>query len=60
VAVIVVSTRRNASSSDVHGEFNPEATVATFNDAIEAALKDGFNGFRAVANMSWALGVRNG
>ena len=43
----------------VHGEFNPESTVATFNNAIEAALKDGFNGFRAVADMSWALGVKN-
>jgi two-component system, chemotaxis family, sensor kinase Cph1 len=44
----------------VHGEFNPERTVATFSDAIEAALKDGFNGFRAVAEMSWALAVKNG
>jgi two-component system, chemotaxis family, sensor kinase Cph1 len=44
----------------VHGEFNPERTVATFSDAIEAALKDGFNGFRAAAEMSWALAVKNG
>jgi MEDS: MEthanogen/methylotroph, DcmR Sensory domain len=44
----------------VHGEFNPEKTVETFSDAIEAALKDGFTGFRAVANMTWALRLKNG
>ena len=44
----------------VHGEFNPERTVETFSDAIEAALKEGFNGFRAVADMTWALSLKNG
>jgi KaiC/GvpD/RAD55 family RecA-like ATPase len=44
----------------VHGEFNPEKTVETFSDAIEAALKDGFTGFRAVADMTWALRLKNG
>ena len=44
----------------IHGEFDPEKTVGTFSDAIEAALQDGFSGFRAVADMSWALAVKNG
>jgi two-component system, chemotaxis family, sensor kinase Cph1 len=39
----------------VHGAFNPEATVGVFNDAIEQAYSDGFAGFRAAAEMSWAL-----
>ena len=44
----------------VHGQFDPEATVKTFNDAIEAALKDGFTGFRAAAEMSWLLKAKDG
>jgi hypothetical protein len=44
----------------VRGDFNPEETVGTFSDAIEAALKDGFSGFRAAADMSWALSIKNG
>ena len=39
----------------VHGAFDPEATVQVFNDAIEQAYSDGFTGFRAAAEMSWAL-----
>jgi hypothetical protein len=39
----------------VHGTFNPEATIQIFNDAIEQAYTDGFTGFRAAAEMSWAL-----
>src|SRR5262245_48282943 len=39
----------------VHGSFDPEATVRVFNDAIEQAYSDGFAGFRAAAEMSWAL-----
>ena len=39
----------------VHGEFDPELTVRIFNDAIEQAYADGFSGFRAAADMSWAL-----
>ena len=41
-------------------EFNPERTVQVFNDAIEQALHDGFSGFRAVADMTWALSLRDG
>jgi hypothetical protein len=41
----------------VHGNFNPEATMNVFSDAIENALRDGFTGFRAGAEMSWALTV---
>lgn len=39
----------------VHGDFDPEGTIAVFNDAIEEALSDGFSGFRAAAEMSWAI-----
>jgi len=42
------------------GEFDPEETLAAFSEAIEQALADGFNGFRAAANMSWALDLDGG
>ena len=44
----------------VHGGFDPEQTMRVFNEAIERALSDGFNGFRAAADMSWALTIDNG
>jgi two-component system, chemotaxis family, sensor kinase Cph1 len=44
----------------VHGTFNPEATIQIFNDAIEQAYTDGFMGFRAAAEMSWALDCTDG
>jgi hypothetical protein len=44
----------------VHGDFTPEATMNVFSDAIENALRDGFTGFRAAAEMSWALTVSGG
>jgi two-component system, chemotaxis family, sensor kinase Cph1 len=44
----------------VHGSFNPEATIQIFNDAIEQAYTDGFTGFRAAAEMSWALDCKDG
>lgn len=44
----------------VRGDFDPERTVEVFNNAIEQALMDGFTGFRAAADMSWALGLKNG
>ena len=44
----------------VHGAFNPEATIRIFNDAIEQAYTDGFSGFRAAAEMSWALECTDG
>jgi hypothetical protein len=44
----------------VQGGFDPEQTMRVFNEAIEQALTDGFNGFRAAAEMSWALDVDNG
>jgi hypothetical protein len=37
----------------MHGNFDPEQTMQVFNDAIDQALKDGFTGFRAAAEMSW-------
>ena len=49
-----------SASYVVHGRFDPEATMQVFNEAIEQALKDGFTGFRAAADMSWALRVKNG
>lgn len=44
----------------VRGDFDPEDTLAVFSSAIEQALSDGFSGFRAAANMSWALDLENG
>lgn len=44
----------------VHGTFNPEVTMQIFNDAIEEAYTDGFTGFRAAAEMSWALKCAEG
>jgi hypothetical protein len=44
----------------VHGTFNPEVTIQIFNDAIERAYTDGFTGFRAAAEMSWALDCEDG
>ena len=35
-------------------------TLQIFNDAIEQAYTDGFTGFRAAAEMSWALGCQDG
>ena len=49
----------NAAYS-VRGDFDPEETMVVFSDAIEQASLDGFNGFRAAANMSWALDLANG
>lgn len=49
----------NAAYS-VRGDFDPEETLAIFSNAIEDALADGFNGFRAAANMSWALDLEGG
>jgi hypothetical protein len=34
--------------------------MQVFNDAIDQALKDGFTGFRAAAEMSWALDAKDG
>ncbi len=39
----------------VHGRFEPARTMQVFNDAIEESLTAGFSGFRAAAEMSWAL-----
>jgi len=44
----------------VRGGFDPEQTMRVFSDAIEQALTDGFTGFRAAAEMSWALRIHNG
>lgn len=44
----------------VRGSFNPEASIKVFNDAIEQACSDGFTGFRAAADMSWALQLPDG
>ncbi len=34
--------------------------MVVFSDAIEEALSEGFTGFRAAANMSWALDLEGG
>ena len=49
----------NAAYS-VRGDFDPEETMIVFSNAIEQALADGFTGFRAAANMSWALDLDGG
>lgn len=64
---VEAESRRSAlhllDSNDAYvaqGGFDPEATLRVFNDAIEQALQDGFKGFRAAADMSWALAIDNG
>jgi len=47
----------DAATYAVTGSFDPVETMRRFSDAIEQALADGFRGFRAAANMSWALAV---
>lgn len=44
----------------VDGVFDPEATMRVFNDAIEQACADGYHGFRAAADMTWALDREDG
>jgi len=55
-----LSILSSTAAYDVRGDFDPEETMAVFGDAIEQALSDGFNGFRAAANMSWALDLEQG
>lgn len=64
---VAAETRRSAlqllDSNDTYtvlGGFDPEETMRVFSEAIETALSDGFNGFRAAAEMSWALDVADG
>jgi DcmR-like sensory protein len=64
---VAATTERGALrilSSDaaynVRGDFDPEETMTVFSNAIEEALSEGFIGFRAAANMSWALNLENG
>lgn len=39
----------------VDGVFDPVRTMQIFSDTVNQAVRDGFSGFRAVADMSWAL-----
>ena len=64
---VLAATRRGAlkliagdGAYVVHGLFDPEVTIGIFNDAIEQAYTDGFTGFRAAAEMSWALECDDG
>ena len=63
---VTAESRRSAlqllDSNDtyIRGGFDPEQTMRLFSEAIEQALNDGFNGFRAAADMSWALTIGNG
>jgi hypothetical protein len=64
---VAAETRRHAlhlisgaGAYIVHGAFDPEGTIQIFNDAIELAYTDGFTGFRAAAEMSWALECEDG
>ena len=53
-------TMSSNAAYGVAGAFDPEETLRVFSDAIEQALNDGFSGFRAAANMSWALDLHDG
>jgi hypothetical protein len=55
-----LSILSSTAAYSVRGDFDPEETLAVFSGAIEQALADGFNGFRAAANMSWALDLDGG
>jgi len=44
----------------LQGQFDPEQTLAIFNDVIDEASRHAFSGFRAAAEMSWALTVPEG
>jgi hypothetical protein len=63
---VAAESRRSAlqffDSNDtyIRGGFDPEQTMRVFSAAIEQALSDGFHGFRAAADMSWALTIDNG
>ena len=55
-----LSIHSSGDAYGVRGDFDPEETMVIFSNAIEQALTDGFNGFRAAANMSWALNLKDG
>lgn len=55
-----LSIHSSDAAYGVRGDFDPEETMVVFSNAIEQALTDGFNGFRAAANMSWALDLKDG
>ncbi len=44
----------------VDGIFDPERTMGIFSETVEQAVRDGFSGFRAAADMSWALSIPDG
>lgn len=50
----------DANAYTVRGSFRAEHSIQVFNDAIELALREGFSGFRAAADMSWALRLPDG
>jgi hypothetical protein len=50
----------SGAAYQVRGDFDPEDTMVVFSHAIEDALSAGFNGFRAAADMSWALDLQGG
>lgn len=51
---------RESNDTYVYGGFDPEQTMRVFSEAIEQALNEGFTGFRAAADMSWALTIGDG
>lgn len=44
----------------IDGTFNPQRTIEIFRDTVQQAMRDGFEGFRAAADMSWALEIADG
>jgi two-component system, chemotaxis family, sensor kinase Cph1 len=52
-----------ATSAETHlagGRFDAERMLGMLNDAVEAALNDGFQGLRTCGDMSWLLGNPEG
>ena len=51
-----VAVRLAAAVYLVNGLFKPARTLRLYENAIHAALREGFAGFRTAADMAWAIG----
>src|SRR5262245_19869797 len=58
-----VGALMEATNDDAHlvgGHFESERMIALLNEAVEAALNDGFTGLRTCGDMSWLLDEPSG
>lgn len=55
---LVMATHGEAHLRD--GHFDSERMLGMLNEAMESALRDGFNGLRCCGDMSWLLGEPSG